>query len=107
MPLAGAGLSGSPNVTGFGPAHNAVCATRRALPGKLVAFARHQNGNALQRGPGGPDETGGLRPVDEAQQRDAVPDRFKGFPIFAWSVCIGPAIAKLYEEFKAGGNQPG
>jgi len=39
-------------------------------------------------------------PVEEAQQRYAVPERFKGFPIFAWSFCIGPAIAKLYEEFK-------
>jgi hypothetical protein len=29
-----------------------------------------------------------------------VPERFKGFPILAWSFCIGSAIAKLYEEFK-------
>jgi glyoxylase-like metal-dependent hydrolase (beta-lactamase superfamily II) len=42
-------------------------------------------------------------PVEEAQQRYAVPDRFKGFPIFAWSFCIAPAIAKFYEEFKTGG----
>jgi len=41
-------------------------------------------------------------PVEEAQQRYAVPERFKGFPIFAWSFCIGPAIAKFYEEFKTG-----
>jgi glyoxylase-like metal-dependent hydrolase (beta-lactamase superfamily II) len=43
-------------------------------------------------------------PVEEAQQRYAVPERFKGFPIFAWSFCIGPAIAKFYEEFKTGGT---
>jgi glyoxylase-like metal-dependent hydrolase (beta-lactamase superfamily II) len=43
-------------------------------------------------------------PVEEAQRRYAVPDRFKGFPIFAWSFCIGPAIAKYYEELKAGGT---
>ena len=46
-------------------------------------------------------------PVDEAQQRYAVPDRFKGFPILAWSFCIGPAIARFYDEFKAGGRQTG
>jgi len=43
-------------------------------------------------------------PVEEAQQRYTVPERFKGFPIFAWSFCIGPAIAKFYEELKAGGS---
>lgn len=43
-------------------------------------------------------------PVAEAQQRYAVPERFKGFPVFAWSFCIGPAIAKFYEELKAGGT---
>jgi cyclase len=43
-------------------------------------------------------------PVEEAQQRYTVPERFKGFPIFAWSFCIGPAIAKFYEEFKTGGT---
>jgi glyoxylase-like metal-dependent hydrolase (beta-lactamase superfamily II) len=42
-------------------------------------------------------------PVEEAQQRYTVPERFKKFPIFAWSFCIGPAIAKFYEEFKTGG----
>jgi len=39
-------------------------------------------------------------PVKEAQQRYTVPERFKGFPIFAWSFCIGPAIARFYEELK-------
>ncbi len=43
-------------------------------------------------------------PVEEAQQRYTVPERFKGFPIFAWSFCIGPAIAKFYEELKTGGS---
>ena len=39
-------------------------------------------------------------PVVEAQQRYDVPERFKNFPIFAWLFCIGPAIAKFYEEFQ-------
>jgi cyclase len=43
-------------------------------------------------------------PLEEAQQRYTVPERFKGFPIFAWSFCIGPTIAKLYEELKTGGT---
>ncbi|MFZ2224713.1 MAG: MBL fold metallo-hydrolase [Candidatus Deferrimicrobium sp.] len=43
-------------------------------------------------------------PVEEAQQRYTVPERFKGFPIFAWSFCIVPTIAKLYEELKTGGT---
>jgi glyoxylase-like metal-dependent hydrolase (beta-lactamase superfamily II) len=43
-------------------------------------------------------------PVEEAQQRYMVPERFKGFPIFAWSFCIGPTIAKYYEEFMTGGT---
>jgi glyoxylase-like metal-dependent hydrolase (beta-lactamase superfamily II) len=43
-------------------------------------------------------------PLGEAQQRYAVPERFKGFPIFAWSFCIGPAIAKFYEELRTGGG---
>ncbi len=41
-------------------------------------------------------------PLGEAQQRYAVPDKFKNFPIFAWSFCIGPTIAKLYSEYNAG-----
>ncbi|MBP2668021.1 MAG: beta-lactamase domain protein [Deltaproteobacteria bacterium] len=41
-------------------------------------------------------------PLEEAQQRYDIPERFKDFPIIAWSFCIGPAIAKFYEEFKAG-----
>jgi glyoxylase-like metal-dependent hydrolase (beta-lactamase superfamily II) len=39
-------------------------------------------------------------PVAEAAQRYEVPERFKGFPIFAWAFCIGPAIAKFYEEWQ-------
>jgi len=41
-------------------------------------------------------------PVEEAQKRYVVPERFQGFPIFAWSFTIGSAIAKFYEELKAG-----
>jgi len=39
-------------------------------------------------------------PVAEAQHRYVVPDKFKNFPIFAWGFTIGPAIEKLYAEWK-------
>jgi glyoxylase-like metal-dependent hydrolase (beta-lactamase superfamily II) len=38
-------------------------------------------------------------PVQEATERYVVPDKFKNFPIFAWSFTIGPTITKLYEEW--------
>jgi glyoxylase-like metal-dependent hydrolase (beta-lactamase superfamily II) len=41
-------------------------------------------------------------PVEEAQHRYIVPDKFKNFPIYAWGFTIGPAITKLYAEWKAG-----
>jgi glyoxylase-like metal-dependent hydrolase (beta-lactamase superfamily II) len=41
-------------------------------------------------------------PVEEAQHRYTVPDKFKNFPIYAWGFTIGPAITKLYAEWKAG-----
>lgn len=41
-------------------------------------------------------------PSEEAQHRYAVPDKFKNFPIYAWGFTIGPAIIKLYAEWKAG-----
>jgi len=41
-------------------------------------------------------------PVEEAQHRYAVPDKFKNFPIFAWGFTIGPAITKLYADWQAG-----
>lgn len=41
-------------------------------------------------------------PAEEAQHRYAVPDKFKNFPIYAWGFTIGPAITKLYAEWKAG-----
>jgi glyoxylase-like metal-dependent hydrolase (beta-lactamase superfamily II) len=40
-------------------------------------------------------------PVEEAQHRYAVPDKFKNFPIYAWGFTIGPAITKLYAEWQA------
>jgi glyoxylase-like metal-dependent hydrolase (beta-lactamase superfamily II) len=40
-------------------------------------------------------------PVEEAQQRYIVPDKFKNFPIYAWGFTIGPAISKLYAEWRA------
>jgi glyoxylase-like metal-dependent hydrolase (beta-lactamase superfamily II) len=39
-------------------------------------------------------------PVEEAQHRYVVPDKFKNFPIYAWGFTIGPAITKLYTEWK-------
>jgi glyoxylase-like metal-dependent hydrolase (beta-lactamase superfamily II) len=40
-------------------------------------------------------------PVEEAQHRYVVPDKFKNFPIYAWGFTIGPAITKLYAEWGA------
>ena len=40
-------------------------------------------------------------PVEEAQHRYVVPDKFKNFPIYAWGFTIGPTISKLYAEWKA------
>jgi glyoxylase-like metal-dependent hydrolase (beta-lactamase superfamily II) len=40
-------------------------------------------------------------PVEEAQQRYVVPEKFKNFPVYAWGFTIGPAIAKLYAEWKS------
>src|SRR5947207_2457397 len=39
-------------------------------------------------------------PAEEAQHRYTVPDKFKNFPIYAWGFTIGPAITKLYSEWK-------
>lgn len=39
-------------------------------------------------------------PVEEAQHRYVVPDKFKNFPVFAWGFTIGPAITKLYAEWQ-------
>jgi glyoxylase-like metal-dependent hydrolase (beta-lactamase superfamily II) len=40
-------------------------------------------------------------PVEEAQHRYVVPDKFTNFPIFAWGFTIGPAITKLCAEWRA------
>ncbi len=40
-------------------------------------------------------------PVAEAMHRYAVPEKFKSLGIIAWGFSIGPAIAKLYEEWKS------
>ena len=40
--------------------------------------------------------------VEEAVKRYTVPDKFKGYFVFAWSLTVGSSMAKLYEEFKAG-----
>jgi len=40
-------------------------------------------------------------PVEEAQHRYVVPEKFKNFPVYAWGFTIGPAITKLYAEWRA------
>lgn len=40
-------------------------------------------------------------PIEEAQHRYAVPDKFKNFPVYAWGFTIGPTITKLYAEWSA------
>jgi glyoxylase-like metal-dependent hydrolase (beta-lactamase superfamily II) len=40
-------------------------------------------------------------PVEEAQHRYVVPDKFKNFPVYAWGFTISPAINKLYTEWGA------
>jgi len=91
-------FSGYDRETLFVPGHGPLCgpegiATLRAVFDDLAGQAAQMYKAGI--------------PVDEAQQRYAVPDRFKGFPILAWSFCIGPAIARFYDEFKAGGRQTG
>ncbi len=86
-------FSGYDKETLFVPGHGALCgqegiATLRAVFDDLEGQAAKMYKAGI--------------PAEEAGQRYTVPDRFKGFPIFAWSFCIGPAIAKFYEEFKAG-----
>lgn len=39
-------------------------------------------------------------PAEEAQHRYIVADKFKNFPVFAWGFTIGPAITKLYAEWR-------
>jgi cyclase len=41
-------------------------------------------------------------PLEEAQRRYVIPDQFKENFVFAWSLTVGTAMAKLYEELKAG-----
>ena len=41
-------------------------------------------------------------PVEEAVKRYTVPDKFKGYIVFSWSLTVGSSMAKLYEELKAG-----
>jgi cyclase len=39
-------------------------------------------------------------PVDEAEQRYVVPERYKNVPIFSWGFTVAPAIRKLYGEWQ-------
>jgi glyoxylase-like metal-dependent hydrolase (beta-lactamase superfamily II) len=88
-------FSGFDNETLFVPGHGPLCgpegiATLRSVFDDLAEQAARMYKSGI--------------PVEEAQQRYAVPARFKDFPIFAWSFCIGPAIAKFYEEFMTAGT---
>jgi len=40
-------------------------------------------------------------PASEAADRYVIPEKYKGFGLFAWGFCIGPAITKLYAEWGA------
>jgi glyoxylase-like metal-dependent hydrolase (beta-lactamase superfamily II) len=40
-------------------------------------------------------------PAEEAADQYVVPQKFKNVAIFAWSLCIGPTITKLYKEWGA------
>ncbi len=40
--------------------------------------------------------------AEEAAQRYIPPEKFKDFPIFAWSFTVVPTISKLYEDWKSG-----
>ncbi len=39
-------------------------------------------------------------PVEEAQRRYTVPEKFAGHMVFSWWFCIETAIAKFYDEFQ-------
>jgi cyclase len=39
-------------------------------------------------------------PAEEAADRYVIPEGFKDLGIFAWGFCIGPAITKLYSEWR-------
>jgi hypothetical protein len=41
-------------------------------------------------------------PVEAAQHRYVVPDKYKNLPIWSWGFTIGSAITILYAEWKAG-----
>ena len=40
-------------------------------------------------------------PATEAADRYIIPEKFRGMGIFAWGLCIGPAITKLYSEWQS------
>jgi cyclase len=40
-------------------------------------------------------------PASEAADRYVIPEKYKGFNVFAWGFCMGPAITKLYAEWGA------
>ncbi|MBI5343622.1 MAG: MBL fold metallo-hydrolase [Deltaproteobacteria bacterium] len=87
-------FSGYDKETLFVPGHGPVCGPEG------IARLRNVFGDLSEQA--GKMYKAGI-PVEEAKHRYVVPERFKGFPVFAWAFCIAPAIAKLYEEFKTGG----
>jgi glyoxylase-like metal-dependent hydrolase (beta-lactamase superfamily II) len=86
-------FSGYDKETLFVPGHGPLCGTEGIITLRSVFDDLADHASKMYKA--------GI-PVEEAQQRYKVPERFKSFPIFAWSFCIGPTIAKFYEEFKTG-----
>jgi len=80
--------------TFFVPGHGEVCgqesiAQQRAIFDELAEYASKMYKAGVS--------------AEEASKRYTPPDQFKNFPIFAWGICVTPAITKLYEGFKTAG----
>jgi cyclase len=78
----------------FVPGHGQLCgqesiAQQRAIFDELAEYAAKMYKAGVS--------------VEEASKRYTPPDQFKNFPIFAWGICVTPAITKLYEGFKTAG----
>jgi len=79
--------------TTFVPGHGAVCGQEGIdlLKSVFADLAEHAR-QMVRMGV----------PVQEAQARYAVPERFKGLALFSWGLCIAPAVAQFYQAAKEG-----
>jgi glyoxylase-like metal-dependent hydrolase (beta-lactamase superfamily II) len=77
----------------FVPGHGQICGQ------DVVATFRSALDNLIDKA--GEFYKAGV-PLEEAQKRYVIPDKFKDDYVFAWSLTVGTAMAKLYEEFKTG-----